>query len=276
MNLQSATVMVTGSGRGIGRVIAKEFAAQGAKVVVVFRTVSDIEDVAREINEGGGAALSIPADVTCETEVQELVKRVEKEFGSVDVLVNNAAMARSIGPLHMSKPDVWIQDVQVNLIGVYLCLHAVLPGMIDRQRGYVINMIGGDAKPLSYLTAYNASKTGVMRLTETLALELADTGVKVFGMSPGFVHTSMTDYTLESEDGKQWQAAATQRRLDEGRDVSPDYAAKMAVALTTGKLDALTGRAVRADKDDLDVLAQMAEEIVLKDERVLRSVGFPE
>lgn len=276
MNLQSATAIVTGSGRGIGRAIAKEFAANGVRVVIASRTASDLEDVSREIAANGGTALPVPTDVTDEGAVKELIRRAETEFGPIDILVNNAAMARCIGPLHETSPDIWIKDIQVNLFGVYLCLHAVLPSMIARHQGYIINLIGGDSKPLPNLTAYSASKTGVMRLTETLALELADTGVKVFGMSPGFVHTSMTDYTLESQDGQRWSAASTRRRLDQGLDVSPTFAAKMAVEITTGKLDALTGRAIRADKDDPDELAEAANGIVEREERVLRSSGFPE
>ncbi|NKB69583.1 MAG: SDR family NAD(P)-dependent oxidoreductase [Candidatus Latescibacteria bacterium] len=276
MELHSATAIVTGSGRGIGRAIAQEFAARGTKVALAARTGTDLEHVAAQIAAAGGTALPVVTDVTAPQSVEDLMHRAEDELGHIDILVNNAAIARCVGPLHQTDPDAWIEDIQVNLIGYYHCLRAALPSMLSRNRGCIINMIGGDSKPLPFLTSYNTAKTGVMRLTETLALELADTAINIFGMSPGFVHTGMTDYILESPDGRRWQGESTRQRLEQGLNVSPALAAAMAVELASGKLDTLTGRAIRADKDDPEELARNAEDIVKGGERVLRTVSFPE
>lgn len=276
MELKSAVAVVTGAGRGIGRAIAQEYASRGAKVALISRTASQLDVVAKEIAQTGGTALALPTDVTNKDAVQRMADRVEQELGPIDILVNNAGSYRAIGPVSEVSSDAWLTDIMVNLYGVFLCSNVVLPRMLPRKRGYVINIIGGGtASPLKYGSAYGSSKAAVMRLTETMALELEGTGVKVFAMSPGLVRTALVEYQIGSKEGQRWLAERLNAMFDEGRGVPPTIAAKMAAELVSGKLDKLAGRAVRADRDDAAALAEQADEIVQKDLRVLRMVGYP-
>ena len=276
MELDSAVAIVTGAGRGIGRAIAREYASHGAKVALASRTASQLDAVAREISGEGGAALAVPTDVTDRESVARLVNRAESELGDVDILVNCAGSYGAIGPVYECSADAWLRDITINLYGVFLCSHVLLPRMLARDRGYVINLIGGGtASPLAYGSAYGSSKAAVMRLTETMALELAETGVKVFAMSPGLVRTAMVASLVESSGGQRWAAESVNAMFDEGRDVPPTFAAAMAVQLVSGKLDGLAGRAVRADRDDAEELERTTGEIVENDERVLRMVSYP-
>jgi NAD(P)-dependent dehydrogenase (short-subunit alcohol dehydrogenase family) len=276
MELKSAVAIVTGAGRGIGRAIAQEYASHGAKMALVSRTASQLDAVAREITGAGGTALALPTDVTDEESVLRTVERVESEMGPIDILVNNAGSYQAIGPVQECSPEAWLTDITVNLYGVFLCSHVVLPRMLPRKQGYVINIIGGGtASPLKYGSAYGSSKAAVMRLTETMALELDGTGIKVFAMSPGLVRTALVEYQIGSAEGQRWLGDRLSSMFDEGRGVPPTVAAKMALEIVSGKLDKLVGRAVRADRDNAEQLAQQADEIVENDLRVLRMIGYP-
>ena len=276
MGLDSAVAIVTGAGRGIGRAIAREYASHGAKVALASRTVAQLEAVAREISHEGGTAVAVPTDVTDHKSVTRLVDRAESELGDVDILVNCAGSYGAIGPVQECSAEAWLRDITINLYGVFLCSHVVLPRMVLRDRGYVINLIGGGtASPLAYGSAYGSSKAAVMRLTETMAVELAETGVKVFAMSPGLVRTAMVANLVESPAGQRWAAESMNAMFDAGRDVPPTFAAAMAVQLVSGKLDGLAGRAVRADRHDAEELERRTGEIVENDERVLRMVSYP-
>jgi NAD(P)-dependent dehydrogenase (short-subunit alcohol dehydrogenase family) len=190
--------------------------------------------------------------------------------------VNNAGSYQAIGPVQEVSSDAWLTDIAVNLCGVFLCSNVVLPRMLPRKKGYVINIIGGGtASPIKYGSAYGSSKAAVMRLTETMAMELEGTGVKVFALSPGLVRTALVDHQIDSPEGQHWLADRLNAMFDEGRGVPPTIAAKMSVEIVSGKLDKLVGRAIRADRDDADELARQADGIVENDLRVLRMVGYP-
>ena len=168
MELKSAVAIVTGAGRGIGRAIALEFASHGAKVAVVSRNAAQLDEVAGEIAKAGGTALALPADVTNKDAVQRMADTAETELGPIDILVNNAGSYRAMGPVYECPPDAWLNDITVNQYGVFLCSHVVLPKMLPRKQGYVINIIGGGtATPIKYGSAYGSSKAAVMRFTET-------------------------------------------------------------------------------------------------------------
>jgi NAD(P)-dependent dehydrogenase (short-subunit alcohol dehydrogenase family) len=276
MDLKSSVAVVTGAGRGIGRAIAQEYASHGAKVALVSRTASQLNEVVKEIGKAGGTALAIPTDVTNTDAVKRMADKVERELGPIDILMNNAGSYQGIGPVYEAPPDKWLADITVNLYGVFLCSNIVLPRMLPRKQGYVINIIGGGtAGPLLYGSSYGSSKAAVMRLTETMALELKDTGIKVFALSPGLVRTELVEHQISSPAGQKWLAKRLSAMFDEGRGVPPTIAAKMAVALVSGKLDKLAGRAIRADRDSVEQLVKLADEIVEKDQRVLRMIAYP-
>ena len=269
MQLDKQVVIVTGAGRGIGRAIAERCVEEGAKVALVSRTGSQLEETAAGIRQARGIALPVPTDVTNLTEVVSMVDKVEGELGPVDAIINNAGSCFGVGPAWEVDPETWWQDVRVNVLGVHLCCRAVIPGMIERGKGRLINMIGGGtAGPITHIAGYGTSKAAVMRYTECLAAELKDYGIPVFAMGPGLVRTSMTEHQLESEAGKKWMPRIKEM-FEQGRNVPPTLAANLAVELASGRFDALSGRAFNAG-EDLDRTEERIEEILEKDLKTLR------
>lgn len=270
-DLQGQVAIVTGAGRGIGREIASHLAAAGARVALTARSTEQLETAAAEIRDAGGTALAVPADVTDQSAVAQLVEQVEAELGPVDLLVNNAGSFYAIGPLWEVDPDRWWTDVTINLRGPFLACRTVLPGMIQRGRGRIINLIGGGTgTPFAYGSGYGSSKAAVMRLTECLAEELRQAGspVAVFALGPGLIRTTLTEYQLHSPEGKQWMPRI-ERMFDTGQDVPPTRAAALAVQLAGGRFDRLAGRAFSIG-DDLEGLLARQEEIIRKDQKTLR------
>jgi NAD(P)-dependent dehydrogenase (short-subunit alcohol dehydrogenase family) len=272
MKLKNQVAIVTGASRGIGRAIAQRCAEEGARVALVARTAARLEEAVAEIRDKGGVALALPADVTDRAAVQEMVRRAEAELGAVDLLVNNAGTFYAIGPSWEVDPEAWWTDVSTNLLGTFLCCREVVPGMVALGKGRVINLIGGGTDtPLAYGSGYAASKAAVMRLTETLAVELKEHGVKVFALRPGFVRTDMSEYQLTQEN-RRW-LPHTAQRFEEGKNSPPTLAANLAVEFASGRFDALTGRYIRVKDykgDDLDEVEAHIPEILEKDLRTLR------
>jgi NAD(P)-dependent dehydrogenase (short-subunit alcohol dehydrogenase family) len=276
-DLEGQVAVVTGASRGIGRAIARRLAAEGARVAVVARSASQLETLAREISADGGTALPAPVDVTDRDQVERLTRRVEAELGPVDLLVNNAGRLAAIGPVWEVDPDSWWEEVRVNLLGLYLCCRAVLPGMVTRGQGRIVNMAGaGTTRPFPFGSAYGAGKVAVTRLTETLAVELSSYGaaVKVFALSPGLVRTEMTEAFLQSEQVRAWMAPLSDR-LEAGDTLPPEHAARMVAALAAGRLDGLHGRFLNT-VTDLDRLEQLARRADEARERNLRTLQMTE
>src|SRR5579872_638983 len=197
LELNGQTVLITGAGRGIGRAMAQACARAGARVALAARSADQLATVAQEIRSDGGSALGVPTDISDARSVAETVRRVEAEWGPLDLLVNNAAAFQAIGPVWEVEAESWWADVTTNLYGTFLCCHAVLPGMLARDCGRIINVVGGGTGlPFPYGSGYASSKAAVMRLTETLAEELRRAGarVAVFALEPGLVRTAITEY----------------------------------------------------------------------------------
>lgn len=193
MKLREQVALVTGAGRGIGRAVALAFAREGARVTLAARTRTQLDAVAAEVRESGGRALAVPADVTQESSVVELVARTLAEFGRIDILVT-AAGAAAFGPAADSKLEEWELMMAVNLRGVYLTCRAALAPMIRQRRGTIINVVSVAAKqPIPGCAAYAASKHGVLGFTRVLAEELRPHGVRVGALCPGAVNTPLWD-----------------------------------------------------------------------------------
>ena len=163
MKLAGKTALITGAGRGIGRAIALGFAAQGARLALAARTAGELEETARQIAEMGGEpgteSLVIPVDVTDRSGVEDMVKQTLDRFTTIDILVNNAGIGGPIGVLQDNDIDAWIQTMQVNVIGLYLCCRTVIPAMVRQGGGKIINLAGAGANNgWAYLSAYCASK----------------------------------------------------------------------------------------------------------------------
>lgn len=193
MKLAGQVAVVTGAGRGIGRAIAGALAREGAAVALAARSGSELDGVAREIRQAGGQALVVPTDVRQEASVEALVRRALAEWRQVDVLVNAAGVA-IFAPVTDSKLDDWDQMLAVNLRGAVLACRAVLPAMIGRRRGTIIN-VGSvvTSRALTGSAAYTASKYGLLGFSRVLAEEMRPHGVRVGVLSAGATDTPLWD-----------------------------------------------------------------------------------
>jgi NAD(P)-dependent dehydrogenase (short-subunit alcohol dehydrogenase family) len=262
-SLAGRVAMVTGAGRGIGRAISLALAEQGARVVTISRSAAEIDETVAEIEANGGEAIAATCDVADRGVVQETVRRIASTLGPVDLLVNNAGSNQVFGPLWEVDLDQWWRDVTVNLRGPALCAAAVLPGMIAKGRGCIVNIASGSAKrPFPYNSSYAAAKAALVRFTDSLAAETADLGVVVFALSPGTVETDMCRGLIGSSEGQRWMADTI--RVLPDHYVPASVPAAAVVYLAQGHADALTGRWFEAG-DDLAALVARADDIVAED-----------
>ena len=201
MKLKDKVAIVTGGGKGIGRAISLALASEGANVVVAGRSLPSLEEVVKDIQDKGGRAKAIQADVRDETQVKQLVKQTLAACGPIDVLVNNAGIAGPTAPLADLTLQDWNEVLAVNLTGFMLCAREVLASMIPRRSGSIINIgsISGMAgRPLR--SPYAVSKWGIVGLTETLSIEVGQHNIRVNCVSPGAVKGERTN--------KVWDAKA--------------------------------------------------------------------
>ena len=247
--LQDQVALVTGGGRGIGRGIALELAAAGARVAVAARTRDEIAATAGEV---GGPA--IEADVADRESVERMVAEVERELGPIDLLAANAGIGNQRGATWEVDVDDWWRVFEVNVLGVHLCCRAVITRMLRRGRGrIVITGSGASYLPGTRNTAYPASKAAVGRYGETLSNELAGR-IPVFVISPGLVRTAMTERNFPAD--APW--------------TPPELAPRLVRALASGRADALSGRYIHAEHDDVGDLVARAEEIEHDDLNAIR------
>jgi 3-oxoacyl-[acyl-carrier protein] reductase len=253
--LSGQVALVTGGGRGIGASIARELTDAGMRVAVAARTRAQVEQVAGEID-----ALALEVDVSDQASVGRMLQRTEDELGPVDLLVNNAGIMGPPEPAIWDGLDVadWWRVFEVNVLGVFLCCQAVLPGMVGRGSGRIVNVGSGSA----YLpvtpgrvgdSAYGPSKAAVSRFGEALAAQLEQHAVAVFTISPGLVRTALTE-----------------RLGDDAPWTPPELAPQLVRVLASGRADRLAGRYIHAEHDDIEDLIARADKIVRDDRNAIR------
>jgi 3-oxoacyl-[acyl-carrier protein] reductase len=192
MGLAGKVAIVTGASRGIGAAAAIALGEAGASVVLAARTAAQAEANARQIDAAGGKAMAVACDVSNFAACQRLVHETTRHFGPPDVLVNNAGVIEPIGMVGETDPTEWARSIEINLIGAYYAIRAVLPGMIERGGGDIINVSSGAAlRPQEGWSAYCAGKAGLAMLTRSIDLEHRAAGVRVFGFQPGTTDTDM-------------------------------------------------------------------------------------
>jgi NAD(P)-dependent dehydrogenase (short-subunit alcohol dehydrogenase family) len=247
--LEGQVALVTGGGRGIGAGIAHELAAAGAKVAVAARTREQVEQVAGEV---GGLALEL--DVTDQSAVERAVADCEAQLGPLTLLVANAGIGSQDGATWEIDPRDWWRVLEVNVLGVHLCCRAVIPKLLERRAGRIVITASGAAYlPGSSRTAYPASKAAVARYGETLNNELGGR-IPVFFFSPGLVKTEMTGDDFP--DDAPW--------------TPPELAPRLVRVLASGRADALAGRYLHAEHDDVEELIRRADEIRERDLNAIR------
>ena len=245
MPSERGAALVTGGGRGIGADVARELADDGWSVVVAARSRDQIEGVAAEI---GGRAVEV--DVADRASVDAMAA----EVGDVDLLVANAGIGGRDGHTWELDPEEWWSVLEVNVLGVHLCCRAVIPGMLERGRGrIVITGSGASYLPGASSTPYPTSKAAVCRYGETLANELRGR-IPVFVISPGLVQTEMTAGNFP--DDAPW--------------TPPELAPRLVRVLASGRADALAGRYIHAEHDDIEDLIARSGEILENDLNAIR------
>ena len=245
-------VLVTGGGGGLGRALALTFAGAEYGVVICGRNEKALESGAAEISRHGGAVHYFACDVARKTDVERLAGVISRQLGTVHVLINNAGIARAAGFLEMSD-GLWEEILQTNLTGAYNCCKVFLAGMLQAGWGRIINIASTTAKVgYPYVTAYTASKHGVLGLTRSLALETARRGVTVNAICPGYLNNELTRENarrMAERTGKRvedilarFAASAPQNRL-----IEPEEVASLALLLAGEKSAAITGQAINVD-----------------------------
>ena len=230
MKLKDKVAIVTGSGRGIGREIAIVFAGEGAKVTVSARSSDQVDEVVQAIVGNGGEAIGITADVTDEEDVHEMVEQTMRKFGRIDILVNNAGILQP-GPIASVESKDWRQVIEVNLMGTFYCTKAVTPILIGQGAGRIINISSRSGKiGHPFMTAYCASKHGVVGFTKALAEELMPFNITVNAICPGLVETDMVTDTVKEQAGD--------------KIIKPSQIAELALYLTGDGAGAITGEAI--------------------------------
>lgn len=250
--LTNRVALVTGGGRGIGRAIALALAAEGAKVAVTARSTGELDGVVAAIRQRGGQALALSADLTDRISVRKVVDDVRSALGAVDILVNNAGIGSSSNPkavLHFDD-DFWDLSILLNLTVPYLFCKAVLPDMIAKKWGRIIQVASINSKVASlHGAAYTASKHGLLGLTRTLALEVVKDGITVNAICPGPVRTLMNDKRIEYDAKRRGVSFQEQEAsmTPMGRRLEPEEIAPLAVYFASDEAKSVTGQAWNVD-----------------------------
>jgi 3-oxoacyl-[acyl-carrier protein] reductase len=247
--LEGQIALVTGGGRGIGRLIAHELADAGMRVAVAARSTGQVEETAQAID-----GLAVTADVSKREDVEAMTSTVERELGPIDLLVNNAGVGPSRTLPWEEDPADWWRVFEINVLGAYLCSRAMLRGMVERGHGRIVNTgSGASYLPLGGPSSYGASKAALGRFGELLAAQVAEFGIAIFTISPGLVRTDLTE---PFGDNAPW--------------TPPELAPRLVRVLASGRADRLAGRYIHAEHDDIDALIERADEIEQRDLNAIR------
>ena len=248
--LAGKNILITGAGRGIGKRLALSMASRGAKVGLLARSRGELDLAQLEIEQAGGVAMRLRADVREAEQIAAAVDRMKVHWGQIDVLICAAGIQGPIGPLMEVPPKAWWDTVETNLHGVMLAARAVLPEMINRRSGKIIALSGGGSlTPRPNFSAYAASKAALVRLIETLAVEISEHNVQANCMSPGGANTAMTDEILAAGEKAGWKEIedAKQVRMTGGQP--PDKQIQLALFLASERSNHSTGRVIHVSDE---------------------------
>src|SRR5215207_8986667 len=243
MRFQGRVAIITGSGSGLGRVLAHRFAAEGAAVVVADVVEQRASAVAGEISEAGGKSLAQTTDVTNAADVAAMVGAARGAFGSVDILVNNAAKASDADFLNLSE-EAWDEDVAIALKGTFLCSQAVLADMTKNRSGVILNISSVNALTYYGNEAYSAAKAGILNLTRSLAVRYGPFGVRANAIAPGTLRTPAWD-ERQQKDPRVFERVAAWYPL--GRVGQPEDVVGAALFLASDEASWITGAVLPVD-----------------------------
>jgi NAD(P)-dependent dehydrogenase (short-subunit alcohol dehydrogenase family) len=272
--LDGMVALVSGGGRGVGRLLGARLAGAGAAVGLIARSADELAAAAGEINRAGGTAAAAVADVADHRAAAAAVSELRHQLGAADILINNAGISGPVGPLWQAQTADWWRAIEVNLGGAFVLTQLALEHMIPAGKGRIINITsyaGVYRWPL--LSAYAASKAALVKLTETLAEETRPHGVSVFSVDPGLLPIGLGEAALKASAGRRTPEGRVQRwirdQLAAGRGADPEEAARLILALASGRADRLSGRHLSVT-DSLDVLLPRIDQIERDDLHTLR------
>jgi NAD(P)-dependent dehydrogenase (short-subunit alcohol dehydrogenase family) len=229
------TALVTGAGRGIGRAVALELAAGGAQVALLARSLGQLDEAAEAVQAQGGVAVVLQADLADPGAVADAATRAAKELGPVDILINNAAVVQPVGPTVTASPTAWASAFAVNVDAPFRFAQALLPSMLDRGYGRIVNVSSGVAAhpwAMVGMNAYAATKAALEAHTLNLAAEVAGSGVTVNVYRPGAVDTAMQEW-IRSQPPEEIGVALHERfraSYEQGSLITPEHSARSLVA----------------------------------------------
>lgn len=252
MSLKGKVVLITGGGQGIGAACAHLYAEQGARVAISARSVDKLNEVAASLQAMGAECLPVACDVTDSEQVDRMVQTVREQLGPIDILIANAGIAGS-APFAKTDNAMWERIMATNLSGTFYCMRAVLPDMLKAGWGRIIAVASDAGKVgFQYTAAYCASKHGVVGLVRALALEVAQRGVTVNAICPGFVETPMAwqsidNIVLKSRKTPEEARAYLESLSPQGRLFQPEEVAAMALFLSTDGARGIHGQSIPLD-----------------------------
>ncbi len=245
MILEEKVAIVTGAARGIGEVIARKYAENGAKIVIADVNISKAQEVAEEISENYDTeAIAVETDVSNSEDVDKMVNKTVEKFGKVDILVNNAGIFSSGSIVDQDEED-WDKVIDINLKGQFLCTQRVVQEMLEQGKGRIINIasISGETGWNADDPAYCASKGGTIALTKELSCELTPKGITVNAVSPGHIKTEMTEPLLDEDDHYR----ASVEEIPKGRMGKPEDIAGASLYLASDEADFVSGQILTVD-----------------------------
>jgi NAD(P)-dependent dehydrogenase (short-subunit alcohol dehydrogenase family) len=261
--LTGQVALVTGGGRGFGKVIALRFALEGAAVAVTARTQAELDQTVREIETAGGRGLAVRGDVTRPEDVARVVRAITEQLGPVTLLVNNAGIPGPFAPIWAADPAEWWFAQEVHLRALFMYIREVLPSMIERRAGRIIVVSAMGSHRVDFaMSAYCVGKSAQNRLVQLLAAEVKEFGVSAFAIDPGFVITELAEITMRDPGAQRWKADMI-KRLKE-RKADPDSVldlvrcAQRCMDLASGRYDELSGSYSEL-QDDLDEMLREAK-----------------
>jgi NAD(P)-dependent dehydrogenase (short-subunit alcohol dehydrogenase family) len=237
---EGRVALVTGAGRGIGRAVALEMAAGGARVGLLARSLGQLEEVAETVRDFGGVVTVLPADLADPEAVAEAAARAEKELGPVDILINNAAVVQPVGPTVTASPTAWASAFAVNVDAPFHFAQALLPSMLESGWGRIVNVssaIAANPGAMVGMNAYAATKSALEAHTLNLAAELAGTGITVNAYRPGSVDTAIQEWIRNQSPDAIGAALHEHFRAshEQGTLITPAHSARSLVARLVGE-----------------------------------------
>ena len=246
MGTRIRSALVTGGGRGLGRVIAIRLAESGSRVGVLARTVAEVEATAAEIREAGGDAKGFAADVLDLASLKRAFARYREWAGGLDHLVCAAGRLKGIGPLAAGDSEDWWLDLETALRGVPRTIREALPLLRMSSHASISALVGpGHAASLPFASGYAAAQAGLARMVECLEEELRPDRIAIFAVNPGLVPTGLVLNVLDSAEGRRWLPSFTEA-FAEGKEVGPEVVAEMVAWLAEERPFGLSGRVVPA------------------------------